>query len=234
MTKELEQVQVEEEVEQVEEAVEVTEAEEIEVEETEEAEEIEEEQPKLKDDTVPLAKYMSEKKKRQEMERIFAQQRAEQEKAQMVQELVNVGYPEHEAIRQAEEKVRLQQDLRQVKEKQLEYEIRDLATSDTFYADAVSFKSELKEIMASKNVDAEEAYMLLRGKSRIREIALQNEQRNLASKKPGKKVESASPAPSKNPYPLTNDDKKALAGLQKAQPDTGWTAKKFYELMYPQ
>lgn len=224
MSEELE-VQVEEEEVEVEETVEDI------VEEEEEVEEVEvEEEPPKRDDNVPLAKYMAEKKKRQEMERILTQQWGEAEKAKLAQELINVGYPEHEAIRQAEEKIQLKHELAELRAGQLDNKIRDLAASDSFYADATSFKSELRDIMTSKNVDAEEAYMLLRGKSRIREVALQNEQRQLAKKKE-KRVESASPAPSKNPYPLDVDDKKALAGLQKSQPDSGWTAKKYYELM---
>ena len=33
----------------------------------------------------------------------------------------------------------------------------------------------------------------------------------------------------KEQYPLTDEDKSVLEGLQKYQPDAGWTAEKFYK-----
>src|SRR5690606_22965790 len=146
-----------------------------------------------------------------------------------VERYVQRGYPEPEARNLAEEKVRQEQELSSVRDMKYDMEIRDL-TKDTFFADADTFKSELKEKMKSLNIGAEEAYMMVRGRARAQEIKLETEQR-AAVKKKTKKPAGAKPSPVTSPYKLDEHDKKALAELQKAQPETGWTVEKYHKLM---
>ena len=198
----------------------------------EEEEPVEEEPQKR--DYVPLAKYMAEKKRRQELERFFAQQQLEREKWEYENELIARGWPKEEAQRQTEQEFRWRMELGMLRNKQLDYEIRDLARSgDPFFADADSFKDELKQIMNEKRVGAEEAYMLLRGKQRLREMQLAEEQKRLAKRKEAgmKKVDTAAPGKMQTKYKLDEADRKALAELQKAQPEAGWTIEKYWKLM---
>lgn len=230
----------EEEVEEQEETQEQEQEEEQE-EASEETEETEEEQEEVdkkpaKNDSVPLSKYLTEKKRRQEVEKLFAQQASEREKLQLREDFVRRGYPDEEADYLAGEKVKQKQRDEQVQSKLVDMEIKDLARGDSFYADAESFKDEIKEKMREKGVDAEEAYMLIRGKARVREVKLEEEQRNLAQRRKTttKKVENAPSSAAKNPYPLDDADKKALAGLQKMSPDAQWNVEKYYKLMKSQ
>lgn len=197
-------------------------------------EEFTEEKPAPRSEQVPLSKYMQEKKRRQELEKLFNQQAADREKDKLVSELIDRGWPAAEAELQASEKVRQRQEAEEVKLKLLDFEIKDLAKSDPFYSDAEAFKDEIKDKMRDLKCDAETAYMLLRGKARTREVQLQREQREQVKRKSPaatKKVASAMPEPPKSPYKLDDADKKALAELQKAQPDAKWTAEKYHKLM---
>jgi len=186
-----------------------------------------------KSDHVPLNKYMAEKKRRQELEKAFAQQAVEREKLTLKQELINRGWPEYEAELQATDKVRQKQESDEVKSKLLDFEVKDLSKSDPFFADAESYKDEIKDKMREFRCSAEDAYELLRGKTRRREFQLEQEQRAAAKRRQTttKKVENAAPSATKSPYKLDDHDKKALAGLQKAQPDSGWTAEKYWKAL---
>lgn len=188
---------------------------------------------KPKSDHVPLNKYMAEKKRRQELEKLFAQQEAEREKIRIAQEYMSQGYPEQTALYHANQIVSQRQEANEVKAKLLDFEVRDLAKSDPFFADAETYKDEIKGKMRELKCSAEEAYMLLRGRSRTREYQLEQEQRAVAKRRKAttKKVENASPDAPKNPYPLDEHDEKALAELQKAMPDAGWTREKYYKMM---
>lgn len=185
-------------------------------------------------DTVPLSKYLGEKKRRQELEKVFAQQTAEREKLALKDDLIKRGWPEYEAELQAADKVRQKQESDEVKSKLIDFEIKDLSKSDPFFADAETFKDEIKGKMREMDVDAETAYMLIRGRTRTREYQLQQEQRELVKRKSPsatKKVANAAPEPPKSPYKLDDHDKKALAELQRVQPDSGWTPEKYYKMM---
>jgi hypothetical protein len=190
------------------------------------------EEPK-KDFSVPGAKYMAEKKKRQELEKILANQKAEQDKLRIVQEYISQGYPEPTAIYHAEERVRQSRENDEVKSRLLDLDIRDLTKSDSFFADAMSYKDEIKEKIRQYGIGAEEAYMMIRGPVRTREIMTQQEQLNANKRRQveHKKVTNSTPAAPQNPYKLDEVDKRALAGLQKAQPEVSWTAEKYYKLM---
>lgn len=223
--------------EELEEEFEEEEPEEEEKAEEEPEGEFEEEEVKkpahAKKESVPLSKYISERKRRQEAERVLTGQQIERDRMKLVQQLIDRGWPEDEAQVQAQEKINQWLEIERLKDKQLDYDIRELATADEFYSDAASYKDAIKEKMRAYNVDAKEAYMLIRGRSRMRELQLQNEQRMAAkrSKIKTKKVENAKPLPVSAPYKLDDYDKKALAELQKAQPEAGWNAEKYFKTM---
>jgi len=180
-----------------------------------------------------LAKFQGEKKKRQELERIFAQQQVEKDKLKVAQDLIDRGWPEEEAAKMAEDKVKQQHDTEEIKSKLFDVDIKDLARSDAFFADATSFAEDIKAKMNEWKCDAETAYMALRGKTRTKEFQREQEQRTLVKKRQteDKKVPNAAPVALKSQYKLDEHDKKALAGLQKAQPEAGWDAAKYYKMM---
>jgi hypothetical protein len=204
--------------------------------ETTKGEDPEKEKPAAKlpkSDHVPLSKYMEEKKRRQEAEKIISQQEAEREKYRLTNEYIERGYPEAEAKQLASKDVSQKQELSELKERQWDYDIKDLAKSDVFFADAEAFKDEIKGKMRDLKIGAEEAYMLLRGRSRTLEMKTEIEQSNLAKrqKAEGKKTVNASPSAPKNPYALDADDQKALARLRRIDPEGKWTAEKYHKLM---
>lgn len=204
---------------------------------TEDEEETQKEKPVAKQppksEHVPLSKYMEEKKRRQELERVLSQQEAEGEKLRLTNEYIERGYPEAEAQHLANKDVSTKQEISELKELQYDYNIKELAKSDVFFADAETYKAEIKEKMHSLKVGAEEAYMLLRGRTRTREMQTELEQSNLAKrqKAEGKKVASAAPSAPKTPFPLDADDQKALARLRRIDPEGKWTAEKYHKLM---
>ena len=184
-------------------------------------------------DMVPLAKLQTEKRKRQELERILAQQQAQQEELRLYHAYVEQGFPEQLAQTWAKGAVQQRMEQDEIKSKLLKLEIRDLAKSEEFYADAESFASEIIGLMREKQLDAGQAYLLIRGQTRLKEIELNRQQRELARKKePVKKVGSSAPTKVKTPYPLDDADKKALAELQKAAPEKGWTTEKYWKIKH--
>lgn len=209
-----------------------TETQQTETQQTEE--ETQEETPKPKrSDMVPLAKLQTEKRKRQELERILAQQQAQQEELRLYHAYVEQGFPEQLAQTWAKGAVQQRMEQDEIKSKLLKLEIRDLAKSDEFYADAESFASEIIGLMREKQLDAGQAYLLIRGQTRLKEVELNRQQRELARKKePVKKVESSTPTKVKDPYPLDDVDKKTLAELQKAAPEKGWTKEKYWKIKH--
>lgn len=219
-----------------EEEIETTEAvdePENEVEETVESEEetVEETEEKPpKKDEVPLSKYMAEKKRRQELERVLAQQESERQRLALEQSYLTRGYPENEAKQLASEKVEQQLNISKVESRLMDMDIKDL-TKDPFFADAEAYADEIKETMRSMKVDAEKAYMVIRGPVRMREYQVEQEQQKTV-KRTEKKVTNSKPMASKDPYPLSQDEAKTLAGLQKAQPDAGWTKEKLYKRIH--
>lgn len=224
------------EEESQEETEEETQEEETEQEPEKEPEQEPEENEEEKEDKIPLAKYMEEKKKRQAYEKRLSSIEEEQEKTRLKESFLDRGYFQDEAERLADERIKSKAELDQIKDKQIDYEISDLSKTDSFYSDALSWKDEIKQKMKKLNIPAEEAYMLLRGKTRVHEIKTQSEQLNLAKRREaeGKRVENAEPGPAKDKYKLDETDRKALNQLQKAQPDAGWTAEKYWKMMKQQ
>jgi len=209
--------------------------------ETEDPETTKEEDPEKKEpaekapksDHVPLSKYMEEKKRRQEAEKIISQQEAEREKYRLTGEYIERGYPETEAQHLASKDVSQKQKIDALEERQFDYDIKDLAKGDTFFADAETYKAEIKGKMRDLKIGPEDAYMLLRGRARTLEMKTEIEQSNLAKrqKAEGKKTVNAAPSAPKNPYALDADDQKALVRLRRADPEGKWTAEKYHKLM---
>jgi hypothetical protein len=192
-----------------------------------------------KDAAAILAKLQAEKKRRQELEAELNKVRLSREKEKLVQDFVARGWPEEEAANMAEDRIsqkmdniQQRQESEEIKLKLADIEIKDL-TNDSFFADAESFSEEIKEKMAELKCDAETAYMALRGKARMKEFQQEQDQRSLVKKAqtPAHKIENASPVAIKAKYQLDDADKKALAGLQKAQPEAGWNVEKFWKMM---
>ena len=190
-------------------------------------------EPTKPSDHVPLAKYMVEKKKRQELERVLSQQEAERKELNVVQGYLERGYPEFEAATLAKRDVSHDRELESLKARFQDTEIKDLSRSGDFYSDAETFTDEIKDKMKSLNISAKDAYMLVRGETRSYEVQLKKEQRAAVQRKQttSKTVTTAKATAPTSPYKLDENDKKALAGLQKAQPDGGWSLEKYYKLM---
>jgi hypothetical protein len=115
--------------------------------------------------------------------------------------------------------------------------LKELAR-DNFFSDAPTYKNEIQKVIKDYKakgieIDAEEAYFKVRGKSRMREYRTDIEQKALLDRRNGddKKLPASTPKAPKDPYPLDDVDKKALEGLQKAQPSAGWTAERYFKLM---
>ena len=194
-------------------------------------------------EVVPLAKFMQEKKRRQELERTFAQQKSDQELQQYKYDLVGKGWREDAAEMLARQEMRLRDQETRIETAHMKTEIERLAVKkDVFFSDAEAFEDELLEKMRSLKVSAEEAYMMLRGKTRMHELQQQAEQRTAAKrKKTGqpkaqKEVETATPRSIEPKYKLSQVDKDAAAGLRKMQKERGqpvtWTDEAYYKMMY--
>jgi hypothetical protein len=201
-----------------------------EVDESQEEEQVEE-QPK-QSAHVPLNKYMAEKRKRQELERMLSQQEADRKELSTVQQYLERGYPEFEAKNLAKRDVTNDRELESLKSRFQDTEVRDLARSGDFYSDAETFTDEIKDKMKTLNISAKDAYMLIRGETRTHEVQTKKEQRSAAQRKANSKAPATaqSTAP-KTAYKLDDDDKKALTALQRMNPDAGWSVEKYYKLM---
>ncbi len=166
------------------------------------------EEPEKPSESVPLAKFMDEKKKRKELERILQEKQTLEEqqnrKVQEYQTFVQRGYPEQEAWNLANDKVNREFEDRKAREKYesklFDLEIKDLVKNDAFYSDAESFKDEIKEKMRKLDCSMQDAYMLVRGPSRAREYQMQQEQRAKAQQAQSKtrKLETPSATPLKS------------------------------------
>lgn len=213
------------------------------------AEQVTEPVEEPKEDKVPLATLMEEKRKRKDLERQLREFKEKQldadvvlTKTQLKQKYVAKGVDEDLAEAFAEEFASLKSEVRKASFKELEDstiddDLKELA-KDGFFSDAPVYKKEILDLQKSFkakgiDLDVEDAYFKVRGKSRLNEYRTEIEQKALLNRRNAedKALPSATPAAVKDPYPLDENDKKALAGLQKAMPDAGWTAEKYYKNM---
>ena len=211
-----------------------------------EQEEVVEKEP----ERVPLATLLEEKKRRKELEkrlRILEEKELDSDiistRSKIKQKYINKGYAEDLAESLAEDFADLRGELRRSKVEKKDYldeEIDDLAR-DSFYSDAAAFKKEIKAKLkefSDKGVtlEVEDAYNLVRSpKAKLREVKEDTEQKELVRKASETKktvTPNASGSSPKNPYPLDEDDKKALSHFQKLYPEGGWTAEKYYKIRH--
>jgi hypothetical protein len=200
-------------------------------------------------DKVPLATMLEERKRRKEVERQLREIQEKQidsdvklTKAQLKQKYIDKGVDEDVAEAFADEFANIKAEVKKASFKELENssveeDLKDMS-KDAFFSDALTYKKEIINTLntyRAKGIDLslEDAYIKVRGKSRLNEYKTEIEQKALNNRRnvEEKGIPAAKPTSPKDPYPLDEADKKALAGLQKAQPQAGWDAKKYYTMM---
>ena len=197
--------------------------------------EIPQQNPLKRNDTVPISVYLSEKEKRKKAEQQLTLLYETSEKESIRKQWLADGYDEKFAEAMALIQCDLALQKRKSKSDMLEDEIMSLAKSDSFYSDAAAYKLDIANLMETKGLSAEDAYMVVRGRSRTREVREDVEQLTLVNRRQDPIVQNeptsmTSGAP-RNPYPLDANDNKALEMLQKSQPWASWTAEKYYNVV---
>lgn len=205
-----------------------------------------EKQDEVKEDKVPLKKYLSEKQRRKDIEKRLKDLEEKSIDSDILtyrdkikKKYLEKDYEEKFAEDFAEELTSIYAELKKTSKKNddsfIDEEISDLAESDPIYEDASTYKDQIKDLMKKSKISAEEAYIKLRGKTRLKEMLLNKEQVNAAKRKEvdSKKLpESKGGGKAKDPYPLDDKDKKALKQLQETFPNAGWTAEKYFKKIY--
>ncbi len=185
-----------------------------------------EEEPK--EESVPLPKYMSEKKKRQDLERQIATLKAAQERTEQENQYVKDGVdPETAKLIAAQDA-----KLAKLEDARISDEIQSLAQKE-MYSDAVEHAEAIKKAMKDYGVTADRAYMMtvwddLKAKEfseKQAQLALYKEEQEIEPGPAGVKKQKTFPN-------WTKDDDEALKGLQKAQPNAGWTKETYYKSIY--
>ncbi len=197
-------------------------------------------------ETVPLSALIksreetkAERSKRLALEQQLAESRAEREKADETQHLVDdLGYSEAAAQREVDRRYADRRKMESI-EKRLAYgDINGLAKEGSLYAGADRYADEIYDAMRKYDVDAKHAYLMVCDTDAIaasvKEEQTQQEQRNLLKRRDTetKKPETSSPTRVTSSYKLTDTDRAILAELQKAQPDANWTVEKYWKDNY--
>lgn len=206
------------------------------------------------EDTVPLKAHLETKRKLREaklkLEELEAAAYTEKVRAKrdaVKQKWLSKGYDDETASMMADDIAEVYGEISDIKtsrqESVIDEEIAELA-EDEFYSNIMSYKNEIKNKIkrfrnVGENLTVEEAYLMVVGpRTKYRESNLKQQQKAIiTNKKKGvaaskNNVATAASSGSKNQYPLDATDRKALAGLKKAQPLVGWTEKKYYEMYY--
>jgi len=217
----------------------------------EESDESEEEEDDKKEESVPLSKFLETKNQLKEYKKKAAQYEEKEldnsmlkKKESIIKKWKAKGYDDDFAEAMAEDIISVMADNINIKkqssfESTINEELEDLSNSDPFFSDAKSYKKDISKYMQKmkkKDVDItlEEAYMHVRGvKGRLKEVRTDIEQRNLYSKqkKSQKAVSNSNSSAVKDTYKLDKNDREALRGLKKAQPDKNWTEEKYFKMM---
>lgn len=212
--------------------------------ESEELEENGEDESEPKD-KVPLSRFLEEKKRRKELERKLReneekhQSYQEKERVDKIRELVtSKGYDEGVADLMADMFNEITKTMPKVDrfEQEILQDIQDYADENP---EVLKHKKEIVDkIKKYRKVDpdfgVEEALSLIKpSKIRYNEVKTDIEQKNAIARRnnENRKVATSSSTSQKEKYPLDEADRKALEGLQKAQPDKGWTAEKLWKRM---
>jgi hypothetical protein len=233
----------EDEVEETQELLEQEETTETEIQaETGESEEISE----TKEDRVPLNRFLEEKKRRKELERKLREHEEKtltnenRERVDKIRDLVREkGYDDGVADLMSDMFNELSKAMPKVDrvEQEILEDIQDLAEENP---DVLRHKKEIVEkVKKYRKVDpdfgVEEALNLIKpSKIRLNELKTDIEQKNAIARRSveTKKIPASTSSAPKDKYPLDEDDKKALEGLQKAMPNSGWTTEKYYKQRY--
>jgi hypothetical protein len=203
----------------------------------------EEDLTSTKNENVPLGKFLEEKKRRRELEkqvREFQEKNSSQESLDKLEKIKNLakskGYDDDFADLMAEVSKEMLSSVTKVdrEEREILEDIQDLSEE---YPEAVKYKKEIVEkIKKYRKVDpdfgVEDALNLIKpSKIRTNELKTDIEQKQAIARRnvESKKVANSTSSAPNNPYPLDEADKKALEGLQKAQPNSNWTVKKYWE-----
>ena len=203
----------------------------------------EEDLTSTKNENVPLGKFLEEKKRRRELEkqvREFQDKNSSQESLDKLEKIKNLakskGYDDDFADLMAEVSKEMLSSVTKVdrEEREILEDIQDLSEE---YPEAVKYKKEIVEkIKKYRKVDpdfgVEDALNLIKpSKIRTNELKTDIEQKQAIARRnvESKKVANSTSSAPNNPYPLDEADKKALEGLQKAQPNSNWTVKKYWE-----
>lgn len=201
------------------------------------------------EEKVPLSTHLEEKKKRKSLEKKIRELEEKEldssilhEKETIKKKYIDKGYDEDLAVLIADDLINIKSEFKKSKLKEkrnnsFEDDLKELSRQ-SYYNDALTFKKEIKTKIDefSKNgidLSPEDAYQLVRGKTRIKEFITDTEQKEALrrrSEESSSKVPNASSVSPKNPFPLDESDKRALAGLQKLQPASGWTAEKYWKI----
>jgi hypothetical protein len=199
-----------------------------------------------RDDSVPLKTFLELKSELKEMKRKQAEfedtklsesTRTYREKVK--QKWIDRGYDEEMAKAMAEDLTEVLATLHAGSEtntdRLIKSEVEELSAIDEF-SDIGSYKDRILDTIkkgktAGLDIGVEQAYFMLAGNAKLKEI--RNKETVINRIKNTTKGKSELPTGQSNPketqYKLDTDDKKALAGLQKMQPDMNWTAKKYME-----
>jgi len=215
---------------------------------TTETEEIKEEQPETKEEQPKKNSIkddlLKERRKRQELEKRVKEYESklyeseyQSEKMQLKQSFVDDGFDEVVAEKLAAREAKTTNEIKKLSEivsniyNPVKDEIKELAKSDEFFSDAMAYEQDIAAKMKQLNCGAEEAYIVLRGRERTREIRENLEVRAQyeKSEKEEKALPQSAAGKSKELYPLTDDEKASLKLLQRLKPKEGWTVEKYWK-----
>jgi hypothetical protein len=203
-------------------------------------------------DTVPLRTHLEIKKSLKEAKKRLAdleKRTYDQDmldyKGQIIDKYTKAGYEENLASMLADDLASIRE--RQAAKRQydeedlLDDEIKDLASTDEYFADAVQYSDDIKNKVKEfkkKNVDlsVEDAFALVattrRRSKELKINAVQREiirNKNSGSGQPNVPTTGGSSVSQK--FNLDSDDRKALKQLQQMQPNANWTPEKYHKIM---
>jgi hypothetical protein len=196
---------------------------------------------------IPLKKFLEEKSRRKELEKRFKEleiqhlSSKQKEQALDIEEYIKQeGYDETFAKVQSKVFNKIMDLVPKPNHEDdfIKEEIEDLAETEP---SILKYKKQIIERIkkfkkVGEDLSVEEAYSHLKPSSKIRESELKThvEQVNAVARRnaENKKQIASTPSSPKDSYPLDDNDKKALEGLKKMQPDNGWNEEKYYKSRY--
>ena len=206
----------------------------------------EEEETEKSDNLVPLAKLLETKRQLKELKKENYKYRSQEEekgKASRIERIRNIALQKGVDQESADIFAEIASELyKAIPETDMEtLEISDEV--DDYIESNPSAKKLKKEIVDRlkkfRKVDAdftpEEAFRSIKPTKTDRELTVESEQKELLARRStgsgSKEPPVASSANMKPKYPLDADEKRIIAGLQKAHPDAGWNAEKYYKVI---